>query len=92
MRTRIEIRLELNNQYEHLEIPLGVTLLQLKTMIGEIFKQSATTLPEFWDLKIKNKALNIGDLEMLKDFPVAHGDVFQIVEKNKVENKVNNEN
>jgi uncharacterized ubiquitin-like protein YukD len=79
MSNRIDIRLEWKKRQLDLQIPSGVTLSRLTDLIGQVFKGSKTSLPKEWNLQPKNKPIVIGKLDILDDFPIGNGDIFEIV-------------
>ena len=75
----IDISLEFNGQQLDLRVPTAVTLLRLSELIGTVLAQRGIRMPPRWRLRLKDKALALGDYDVIDDFPVGDGDVFQVV-------------
>jgi uncharacterized ubiquitin-like protein YukD len=75
----IDISLELNGHHLDLRVPTGVTLARLAELIGSVLAERSIRMPSEWRLRLKDKPIALGDHDVIGDFPVGDGDVFEVV-------------
>lgn len=75
----VDISLELNEQQLDLRVPTGVTLERLKELIDTVLTEHGIRMPPAWRLRLKDKPIALGDYDVVGDFPVGDGDVFQVI-------------
>lgn len=75
----IDISLELNGQQLDLRVPTAVTLARLSHLIDAVLTERGIRMPPEWRLRLKDKPIALGDYDVIGDFPVGDGDVFEVV-------------
>jgi uncharacterized ubiquitin-like protein YukD len=75
----IDISLEFNGQQLDLRVPTAVTLARLSDLIDAVLSERGIRMPPEWRLRLKDKPIALGDHDVVGDFPVGDGDVFEVV-------------
>lgn len=75
----IDISLELNGRQLDLRVPTAVTLARLTELIDGVLRERGIGMPPEWRLRLKDKPIALGDYDVIGDFPVGDGDVFEVV-------------
>jgi len=75
----IDISLDLNGQQLDLRVPTAVTLARLCELIDGALVERGIRMPPQWRLRLKDKPIALGDYDIIGDFPVGDGDVFEVV-------------
>ena len=75
----IDISIELNGRQLDLRVPTAVTLHRLTDLIGEVLDEHGIRMPPRWRLQLKDKPVAVGLYEVLADYPIGDGDVFEVV-------------
>ena len=75
----IDISLEFNGRQLDLRVPTGVTLGRLTELLREVLEGHGIVMPPHWRLRLAGKPITVGDYDVLSDFPVGDGDVFEVV-------------
>lgn len=75
----IEMTLELEQKQIDLLLPKGIAFYRLKYLIREAFAEKGMILPEGFTLSLRDKAIDVGEYDLVSSFGIASGDRFQIV-------------
>lgn len=75
----IDISLDFNGRQLDLRVPTAVTLARLTELIDAVFAERGIGMPPEWRLRLKDKPIALGDYDIIGDFPVGDGDVFEVI-------------
>lgn len=75
----IDISLEFTGQQLDLRVPTAVTLARLSDLIDAVLTERGIRMPPEWRLRITDKPIALGEHDVIGDFPVGDGDVFEVV-------------
>lgn len=81
----IDICLEYKDDQFDYRVPTEVTFGRFIELMRETLKDKPT-LPENWELQIRDKAFKIDESDLLSDLPIGNGDIFSIIplEENEI--------
>ncbi|MGN7797515.1 EsaB/YukD family protein [Leifsonia sp. 22587] len=75
----IDVSLELRGRQLDLRVPTAVTLGRLTELLAQVLREHHIVMPPEWRLRLKDKPIALGDHDVIADFPVGNGDVFEVV-------------
>ena len=75
----IDISLEFTGQQLDLRVPTAVTLARLSDLIDAVLIERGIRMPPEWRLRLTDKPIALGEHDVIGDFPVGDGDVFEVV-------------
>lgn len=75
----IDISLEFTGQQLDLRVPTAVTLARLSDLIDAVLTERGIRMPPEWRLRITDKPIALGEHDVIGDFLVGDGDVFEVV-------------
>lgn len=75
----IDISLELNGQQLDLRVPTAVTVARLAELLDAVLTERGIRMPSVWRLRLRDKPIMLGERDVIGDFPVGDGDVFEVV-------------
>ncbi|MDR6971807.1 EsaB/YukD family protein [Leifsonia shinshuensis] len=75
----IDVSLELRGRQLDLRVPTAVTLGRLTELLAQVLREHGMVMPPEWRLRLKDKPIALGDHDVIADFPVGNGDVFEVV-------------